>query len=754
VVSLKLTLLHTLGGAVSAIEAERFVEAEGICGRILAAKPNSFDALYLLGVAQARLGKTEAAVASYDRALDLRPDWVEALNNRGNALIELDRFDEALASYDRALRLRPDDAGTLYNRGKTLKELNRLEESLASYDQALELHSDWADALNNRGNVLTELGRHEEALASYSRALDLRPDDAEVLYNRGKVLTLLTRHDEALASYDRALDLRADWVEVLNSRGNSLTELGRLDEALACYDRALVLRPDWADLLFNHGNTLRDLNRLDAALESYDRAWTVAPDHGHAMGGVADCVAKLCELGRWSGLVEALDAQVSEKQSIVTPFVLLLYSDDPELQMTCAQSYAGHKFPSLPTPLWSGRTWRHEKLRIAYLSADFRVHAMAHLTAELIECHDRSRFEIIGVSFGPDDGSPLRKRIAAGFDRFLDVRDSSDETVARLLNDLEVDIAVDLMGYTRHSRPGILSHRPAPIQVNYLGYPGTMGAEFIDYVIADAVIAPLEHQPYFAENIVHLPDCYQANDSKRTVGEHTPTRAEVGLPAQGFVFCCFNKASKITPDVFEVWMRLLRRVENSVLWLLVKDEVAMGNLSREAQAHGIAPSRLVFAKGLPLEQHLARHRLADLFLDTLPYNAHTTASDALWMGLPVLTCRGEAFAARVAASLLHAIGLPELITRSLDDYEKLAFRLATEPASLSTIRRKLTENRRKAPLFDSDRFRRNIEAAYTEMWDIWQRGEAPRAFAVPNPKKSDSHRQPRRQRVTLQTRPR
>jgi predicted O-linked N-acetylglucosamine transferase (SPINDLY family) len=350
--------------------------------------------------------------------------------------------------------------------------------------------------------------------------------------------------------------------------------------------------------------------------------------------------------------------------------------------------------------------------------------------AELFERHDRSRFEIIGVSFGEDDKSKMRKRLVAAFDEFYDVSEKSDEEVATLLHDLQVDIAIDLKGHTQESRPGILAYRPAPIQTSYLGFPGTMGTEFIDYIIADKTVAPFEHQPFYTEKIVHLPDCYQVNDSKRRIAERTPMRQEAGLPETGFVFCCFNNNWKITPDVFGVWMRLLHAVEGSVLWLLGDNESAERNLRKEAQARGIDPARLVFAGRLPLEDHLARHRLADLFLDTLPVNAHTTASDALWAGLPVLTCEGTAFAGRVAASLLNAIGLPELVTHRIEDYEALALRLAKDPCLLEGYRNRLATNRLTHPLFDTDRFRRHLEAAYLQLWEIWQRGEQPRSFAV------------------------
>jgi len=324
----------------------------------------------------------------------------------------------------------------------------------------------------------------------------------------------------------------------------------------------------------------------------------------------------------------------------------------------------------------------------------------------------------------------MRSRLVKGFDRFIDVREKSNDDVAALLGALEVDIAIDLKGFTRDSRMGIFAHGAAPIQVNCLGYPGTIAAPFIDYIIADEFVIPREHQIHYAEKVVYLPDCYQVNDSKRTISERTPIRTEVGLPEQGFVFCCFNNSYKITPGIFDIWMRLLQKVEGSVLWLYQRNAETISNLRREAQARGVAPDRLVFASKVKLEDHLARHRLADLFLDTLPYNAHTTASDALWAGLPVVTCAGTTFAGRVAGSLLRAVGLPELVTSTLEDYEALALRLATDESLLRKLKEKLARNRLSAPLFNTDRFRRHIEAAYTTMWEIHQRGEEPRTFAV------------------------
>jgi len=760
-----LTLTQALNRAVSAYKAGKFFEAEQICQQIISAKHDYFDALYLLAVVQSSVGKNDLALANFDKAVALKPDYAqayynrgvtlqelkrleealgsfdralaldpnhaEAFNNRGNALKDLNRYEEALASFDRALTVRPGYVKALYNSGVTLQELTRFEEALASFDKALAVKRDYAEAFNNRGAALKELKRLDEALASFDKALALNPDYAQAHFNRGVILHELNRLDEALASYDKAIALKPDYAEAFTNRGAALKQLKRLEEALASFDKALALNPNFADAFYNRGLTLRELNQFDKALASYEKTLAVKPDHARAFSGIIDCLNNLCDWRHTTDIADDVIAHVSEKKSIISPLALLGYSGDPLLQLQCAKNFVDDRVPSPSRTLWTGTTWRHDKLRVAYLSADFRSHPVAYLIAELFEQHDRSRFEIIGISFGVDDRSEMRKRLVAAFDEFHDVRRKSDKEVAKLLSDLQIDVAIDLMGYTQDSRPGIFAYRPAPIQVNYLGYPGTMGAEFIDYIITDKTVAPFEHQPFYTEKIVHLPDCFQVNDRKRKIAAQTPTREEAGLPAVGFVFCCFNNNWKITPAIFDVWMRLLSEVQGSVWWLSKANDAAVRNLRREADARGIDASRLIFApRVLRLEDHLARHRLADLFLDTLPFNAHTTASDALWAGLPVLTCRGEAFAGRVAASLLHAIGVPELITSNLEEFQALALKLARDSALLAEIKAKLARNRNTYPLFNTVRFTRHIEAAYTTMWEIWQRGEVPKSFRV------------------------
>jgi protein O-GlcNAc transferase len=506
-------------------------------------------------------------------------------------------------------------------------------------------------------------------------------------------------------------------------------ELGGLDQALATLNEALVLAPAHPKALVARGEILEEMKRPAEALADYEKALAHDPAEPAIFSCVASASIRACDWSKAAQIKAGLERNVLESKP-VTPFILMNYGSDASLALKCASTFVQDLLAAAGEPAWKGEAYRHDRIRLAYVSADFRQHPTAFLIAELIELHDRARFEVLGISTGPDDRSDIRGRLVKAFDEFHDVRAASDEEIARLIKAREIDITIDLMGFTTNSRTKIFALRPAPIQVNYLGYPGTMGAPFIDYIIGDKTVLPRDLQPFYSEKIVQLPDCYQVNDRHRRIADQAPARHETGLPESGFVFCCFNNTYKIMAPVFEVWMRLLRAVEGSVLWLLRDNPDAETNLRREARARGVDPARLVFAERAPLDQHLARHRLADLFLDTLPVNAHTTASDALWAGLPVVTCCGSNLSSRVAASLLRAVGLPELATHDLLQYEALALHLARDRSFLDDLRARLDGNRLTHPLFDTDRFRRHIEAAYTTMWETSQRGEPPRSFAV------------------------
>ncbi len=721
--------------------------------------------LFLAGLECQEKGELEKAEHCYRQALELAPERPSVMNNLAAVLLRLQRYGEArslcekllamdskdaeailnsgncqlalkspaeaLRTFDAALLIKPDYVEAHIGRSSALIELHRPAEALAGCDQALANKPDYAEALNNRGNALRELERHAEALASYDRALAVKPGYAEALYNRGSILRNLERHDEALASLDRALAIRPGYVEALNNRGIVLWDLKRRDEALASLDRALAIEPDYAEALYNRGNWLMMLEHYADAIDSLDRLLGIDPEWDYALGHLVHCKMHICA---WHDLAQdlvRLRARVQAGKRAITPFPMLATYATPAEQLQCARTWVADKHPAASSPLWRGERYRHERVRLAYVSADLREHATSYLGAGLFELHDKNRFELYAIATGANDRSPMRERLERAFEHFMDVSDKPDREAAALLRELEIDILVDLNGYFGGARTGIFALRPAPVQVNYLGFPGTMGAEYIDYIIADRHVIPADQQQYFTEKVVCLPDAYQANDSRRKISAQTPTRLEAGLPEAGFVFCCFNNNHKITPEMFDVWMRLLKNVKESVLWLIQGNAAVPVNLRREAEARGVAPDRIVFAPRVDLADHLARHRLADLFLDTLPHNAHTTASDALWAGLPVLTCLGPTFAGRVAASLLNAVGLPELITQTREDYEALALKLAADGKLLGEIKTKLAINRTTHPLFNTDRFRRHIESAYVTMWERYQRGEPPASFAVP-----------------------
>ena len=721
-------VLHTLG----VLQAQRgqLAEAEALMAQAIQADPCHITALVNRGNLLRALERTGEALASYDLALAAAPEHDEARRKRCATLMSLGRMPEALAGYEQILGESPDDLEALFNSGVVLVAQDRLQEAVAAYDRALAAKPDFVEALNNRGIALWKGRQCEAAIVEYDRALAVRPDYAEAHNNRGIVLAYLRRFVEALESYDRAVACNPGYAEAFNNRGTLQADIGQYEAALINFDRALEIRPEFTEALNNRGGVFRKMGLHERAAQDYSRLLEINPEYEHAAGNKLYSDAWVCNWSQFMDSRTKLFAAVHEGLPVALPFQVLVLSDSAEEQLACSKAHVARKPPVAAKPLWSGERYRHDRIRIAYLSADFRDHATTHLMAELFEKHDRSRFEVSAWSFGPDVQDAMRARLQKAFDQFNDVRNQSDMEVAALLRAREIDIVVDLKGFTDGCRPVIFARRVAPIQVNYLGYPGTTGADYMDYIIGDAEVIPQEHDRFYAEKVVRLPDSYQVNDSRRVIAEQTLSRAEAGLPERDFVFCCFNNNYKITPDVFDVWMRLLQRVTGSVLWLLEDNAAASRNLKLEAEARGVRADRLVFAARMLPPDHLARHRLADLFLDTLPCNAHTTASDALWAGLPVLTCRGHAFPGRVAASLLRAVGLPELIAENLADYETLALKLATTSALLADIKSRLAQNRTTHPLFDIDRYRRHIESAYITMYERYQRAEMPQGFSV------------------------
>ena len=681
------------------------------------------DAHYLLGTLHERRGEADTAIVHFAIAAERAPDFEPASLDLGRLLASAGRIAEAKAALERGVARCPGAANVHFYLGNLHVLEERLSEAAASYGAAVEVDPAHLPAALALGNLRIRQGRTADIVAAFRIALAIDPDHQSAGTNLGQALLLLGRPAEAFEVLSHTVRSHGDVAAVHNNLGNALVELGRAEEAIAHYERAVALDPDEVDVLVNMGNALATLRRPREAIAAFERARAIDPDTHWLAGALLHTRLSICN---WQG-IEAEFADLARRIDAglpaAVPFATLAVPLTAAQQQRCSMAYAERS--AFPPQIELARRPPGKRIRLGYFSADFHGHATAYLMAELFEKHDRSRFEVIAFSFGPDSRHPMRQRLVAAFDRFIDVSGRSDAEICELARSLDIDLAIDLKGYTQDARTAIFSQRAAPIQVNFIGYPGTMGVPFIDYLIADRIVVPAGRVASYTEKIVWLPDSYQVNDSRRQVAERDFGRAEVGLPETGFVFCCFNNSYKITPDLFDVWMRLLSSVPGSVLWLLQDNALGAANLRAEAAARGVAPERLIFASRMEPAEHLARQRLADLFLDTLYCNAHTTASDALWVGLPVLTCPGETFASRVAASLLHALDLPELAVATLADYEREALAWAMQPERLAQIRHRLAARVGSSRLFDAARYARHVEAAYEAMQSRYVAGLAP-----------------------------
>lgn len=749
-------------------ELKRLDQALVSFDRGLALNPQDYAAWYNRGTVLRDLKRLAEALESFNMALSIQPDFVEALNNRGVVLQQLNKLQLALSDFAKVLAITPDSFDARLNRANTLRDMKRFDEALPLLEQLVATNPDSSEAWNNLGTVLQRLKRYREALESFDKALARKSDDVEAVFNRGIALQGLNRHEEALAVFDSVLANKPDFAEAIRSRGDTLWVLEGPMAALECYDRALVVKDDYPEALNSRGLALATLRRPEEALASYSRALSFTPDFAKALynrgnlrwqherdyeGAVRDLEGALAadpdydyahgdllhlhmHACAWASLdreVSIANGGVASGKKIVRPFAYQAVSWAPSALQACAKIYSDDLYPPAASVAPERRRRTHRKMRIGYMSGEFREQATAYLTAGLYELHDKDEFEIIAIDSGYDDGSPMRKRLEAAFSKLIKVSFDSDRTAAEKIAAEEIDILVNMNGYFGDLRMGICAHRPAPIQVNYLGFPATLGASYIDYIIADRVVVPQNERDCYTEKVVYLPHTYQANDCRRVLPETGARRAEHGLPDDAFVFCSFNQSYKLTPAMFSVWIGLLKQVEGSVLWLLESNKWQSQNLRAEIVRQGVAADRIIFAPTVPPAVHLTRLGLADLFLDSLPYNAHTTASDALWAGLPLLTCLGSTFPGRVAASVLQAAGMPELITPGLDEYEALALKLARDKGLLLSLRRRLQQTRETSALFDTNAYRLQLESAYRTMWELHEKGEGPASFAIPSP---------------------
>jgi protein O-GlcNAc transferase len=720
-------------------EHNRHAEAEMALRDALELRPNHPPFLLELANALAGQGQQAAAMQTLRAAIVADPAYALAHYNLGNLLREAGQLDEAAAAYETAIRSKPDYAEAFYNLGVTLQKRKDSDRAIAAYRRAGELRPTHAGTFFNLGNELRNCNRLDEATGAYHRAVAVKPDYAEAHYNLGNVLRQLRRFDEAATAYRACLRAKPDYALATISLGRILRAQQKFAEAEQLYTAALRREPNDTSLLERLADVLRDQTKSGAARLVYERILALQPDHAEALAGLVHLKASLCDWrsreADFEHLMRTTQRQIAAgERTGLSSFATLSRPLTPEIQLSIAQTWAEETkrltAEDRRVVNFAFERRSRDRIRVAYVSSDFYNHATSHLIQGLFGRHDRGGFEIYAVSHGKNDGSSYRKRIEADSDRFIDVAAISDREAAQSIYDAGVDILVDLNGYTQNHQLGISALRPAPVIMTYLGFPGSSGADFIDYAIVDKIVVMRSEERFYSEKLVYLPNCYQVNDREQPIDQSPIRRADCRLPEEGFVYCCFNNNYKLEPFIFDIWMRILKKVPGSVLWLLQLTPEFETNIRREAAEREVDPDRIVFADKIGKARHLGRHRLADLFLDTRYYTAHTTCTDALWAGLPVLTCPGETFASRVSSSILSAAGLPELVASDFGAYEARAVELAGRPAELQALREKLAANRLTCPLFDTARFARNVERGFRLVWQNYLAGKPPSHFVV------------------------
>lgn len=642
---------------------------------------------------------------------------LDALNIMGAILFSENNYYDAIVYFDKIIQLNPNYADAWYNKAITLHDLKRFEEAINNYDKTIKLNPDYFKAWSNKGIVLHDLKRYEEALYNYDKAIELNPNYSEPWSNKGITLNNLKRYEEAIYCHNKAISLNLNFSKAWNNKSATLLNMNRYNEALNSCDKAIQLDPNYAEPWNNKGTILINLKNYDEAITAYNQSLKINPNKNYLLGNILSTQMQICDWSNFIFLTQDIKKNLLNNKAVISPFVCLSIFDSPQLHKLTAELYVKDNLNFINKLELISKRPKRKKIKVGYFSMNFAKHPVSYLIAEIIELHNRNNFEIYAFSFGDNEKDDMRKRLELAFDNFIEVKELSDTDIIKLSRKLEIDIAVDLGGFTKGSRPQIFAERAAPIQVSYIGYLGTWSNKCMDYIIADKIVITKENQKYFSEKIIYLPNQFQANSSLRITKKINASKHTYCLPEKFFIYCCFNNNWKINPSTAKSWSKILKKNLNSILWLYAENFLAKKNLKKFFNDNGVNSERIIFTEKTSFSDYLNKYKFADLFLDTFPYNAGATASDALRMGLPILTLEGQSFAGRQASSLLKCIDLPELITSTTTEYEKLAIDLAYNPKKIIELKKKLTFNLLNKPIFNSKIFTNNIETAYQIIYD-------------------------------------
>ncbi len=721
-------MINLLKSAIHCYQNKQSDKAEKICLKILDENPNNFDAINLLAVISFQNRNFSKSIELFKKACKINPNRADLYNNLSIAFLQEKKLNEAIQSWDEATKLKPNFFQAYFGKGNAYNDLKDYPNAINNFNKAIEIKKDYKEAYNNLGSLYAKLKDYENARIIFKKAISIKPVHFNEHNNLGNIYFEIKRYNEAIENYDLALKINPDFALTYYNKAKVLQKINLIEDSVINYKKAISLNKNYSEAYKNLGNIYLDLKTLDKSIYNHEKALKINPRIKFLSGTIFQSKCGLCDWDNFENNKKILEKEILDRKKSASPFSVLLLYDSPSLQMQASSIYLESEFEKSKS-LKKERD-QNKKIRIAYYSSDFHNHATMYLMANLFELHDKSKFEIYAFSFGPDDNSKIRKRVIKSFDKFIDVKEKTIQEIVKISRELNIDIAIDLKGFTKDNRFELFIERCAPIQISYLGFPSTTGSDCIDYLIADKMVIPVQNKKYYSEKIIYLPNTYQVNDSTLSISEKEFSRKEFGLPEDSFVYCCFNNTYKILPEMFHTWIKILDKVQNSVLWLLVDNDIVKNNLKKILVSKGIDQDRLLFANRMMHSEHLARLKLADLFLDTYPCNAHTTASDSLRSCLPIITLRGNSFASRVTSSLLSSVGLDKLITNTKQEYEELAVKIATENDYFIKIKNELKNNIKTKPLLNTRMFTKNLEKAYFNVYENYINNKIPETIEI------------------------